>query len=122
MIEAKINGLNVKVIGKRNQNDSTREDFTHLPFVTIDPVDAKDHDDAIYAVFPKNNQKGGTFCEIWIAIADVASYVIAGSTIDREAMRRANSTYFLDSVIPMLPEKISNDLCSLQKNKVRNSI
>ena len=107
---------------KRNQNDSTREDFTHLPFVTIDPVDAKDHDDAIYAVFPKNSQKGETFCEIWIAIADVASYVIAGSTIDREAMRRANSTYFLDSVIPMLPEKISNDLCSLQKNKVRNSI
>ena len=107
---------------KRRQDDSTRKDLTHLPFVTIDPVDAKDHDDAIYAFFPKNNPKGGTFCEIWIAIADVASYVIAGSNIDQEAMRRANSTYFLDSVIPMLPEKISNDLCSLQKNKVRNSI
>ncbi len=100
---------------KPRQNDSNREDFTHLPFVTIDPVDAKDHDDAIYAVFPKNCQKGETFCEIWIAIADVASYVTAGSNIDQEAIRRANSTYFLDSVIPMLPDKISNDLCSLKK-------
>ena len=107
---------------KRRQNDSNLEDFTHLPFVTIDPVDAKDHDDAIYAIFPKNCQKGETFCEIWIAIADVASYVTAGSNIDQEAMRRANSTYFLDSVIPMLPDKISNDLCSLKKNKVRSAI
>ena len=98
------------------------EDLTHLPFVTIDPVKAKDRDDAICAVFPKNYQRNDIFCEIWIAIADVSSYVLAGSSIDQEAMRRGNSTYFADSVIPMLPEKISNDLCSLEEKKIRSSI
>ncbi len=97
-------------------------DLTHIPFVTIDPVNARDRDDAIYAVFPKNPTEVNSFCEIWIAIADVSSYVKKGSSIDQEAMHRGNSTYFVDSVVPMLPEKISNDLCSLNENEVRNSI
>ena len=85
----------------------TRIDLTHLPFVTIDGEDAKDFDDAI-CVLPR-----GDGFEAWVAIADVAHYVTPDSALDREASARANSFYFPDRVIPMLPEHLSNGVCSL---------
>ncbi|NRG19168.1 ribonuclease R [Rhizobiales bacterium] len=91
-----------------------REDWRDLPLVTIDPPDAKDHDDAVHAVAddaPDN--EGGHI--VTVAIADVAAYVRPGSALDREAHIRGNSVYFPDRVIPMLPERISNDLCSLRE-------
>ena len=89
-----------------------REDLRDLPLVTIDPEDARDHDDAVCA-FPDDDKanKGGWI--VWVAIADVAWYVRHGSELDREAWQRGNSTYFPDRVAPMLPEKLSADLCSL---------
>lgn len=84
-----------------------RLDLTHLPFVTIDGADARDFDDAI-CVLPR-----GEGYEAWVAIADVAHYVHEGSALDNEAESRGNSFYFPDRVIPMLPEKLSNGLCSL---------
>ncbi len=90
-----------------------REDWRKVPLVTIDPADAKDHDDAVYAepdTSPDN--RGGHI--VTVAIADVAHYVRPGSALDREALERGNSVYFPDRVVPMLPERISNDLCSLK--------
>ncbi|MDQ6991626.1 MAG: ribonuclease R [Mariprofundaceae bacterium] len=84
-----------------------RKDLTHLPFVTIDGEDARDFDDAI-CVLPR-----GEGFEAWIAIADVAHYVHPHTRLDEEALERGNSFYFPDRVIPMLPEKLSNGLCSL---------
>ena len=92
-----------------------REDLRHLPLVTIDPSDARDHDDAIAAIpddDPKN--KGGFI--LWVAIADVAHYVPPGSALDREARMRGNSSYFPDRVVPMLPDELSGDLCSLHED------
>ncbi|MDP2411824.1 MAG: ribonuclease R [Pseudolabrys sp.] len=86
-----------------------REDWRRLPLVTIDPPDAKDHDDAVHA----EPESGGGFA-ITVAIADVSHYVTPGSALDREALVRGNSVYFPDRVVPMLPERISNDLCSLR--------
>ena len=96
--------------------------LTKISFVTIDPINAKDRDDAIYAKFLNTNKKNKIFCEIWIAIADVSSFFEIGSKIDNEALFRGNSTYLNETVIPMLPEKISNNLCSLEENKVRYTI
>jgi ribonuclease R len=90
-----------------------REDWREVPFVTIDPVDAKDHDDAVYAR-PDTDPKNPGGYVIDVAIADVAHYVTPGSALDREAVLRGNSVYFPDRVVPMLPERISNDLCSLK--------
>jgi ribonuclease R len=90
-----------------------REDWREVPFVTIDPVDAKDHDDAVFARPDTDAKNPGGFV-IDVAIADVAHYVVPGSALDREAMSRGNSVYFPDRVVPMLPERISNDLCSLK--------
>jgi len=90
-----------------------RKDLRHLPFVTIDGEDARDFDDAI-CVLPR-----GDGFETWVAIADVAHYVKAGSALDEEAQQRSNSFYFPDRVIPMLPEKLSNGLCSLNPNVAR---
>jgi ribonuclease R len=90
-----------------------REDWREVPFVTIDPPDGKDHDDAVYAApdaDPRN--QGGHI--VSVAIADVAHYVRPGSALDRAALERGNSVYFPDRVVPMLPERISNDLCSLR--------
>jgi ribonuclease R len=98
-----------------------REDWRKIPLVTIDPADAKDHDDAVYAepdIDPKN---AGGFI-ITVAIADVAHYVTPGSALDREALVRGNSVYFPDQVVPMLPERISNDLCSLRPNEDRAAL
>jgi ribonuclease R len=98
-----------------------REDWREVPFVTIDPPDAKDHDDAVHAVpDPDPGNPGGHV--INIAIADVAHYVQPGSTLDREALKRGNSVYFPDRVVPMLPERISNDLCSLRPNEDRAAL
>lgn len=97
----------VETLGKR-------EDWRRIPLITIDPPDAKDHDDAVFAepdVSPENH--GGQI--VYVAIADVAYYVTPGSPMDREANIRGNSVYFPDRVIPMLPERISNQLCSLRE-------
>jgi ribonuclease R len=89
-----------------------REDWRDLPLITIDPADAKDHDDAVHAAHDTDPKNPGGFT-VSVAIADVAHYVHPGSALDREALLRGNSVYFPDRVVPMLPERISNDLCSL---------
>ena len=95
-----------------------REDLRHIPFVTIDPADARDRDDAVWAEpDPDPKNKGGWV--VMVAIADVAAYVRPGSALDKEAKARGNSVYFPDRVVPMLPERISNDLCSLRPEEVR---
>ncbi len=95
-----------------------RLDLTKLPLVTIDPVDARDHDDAVLAEPDADPANEGGFI-VTVAIADVAHYVRPGTRLDREAKLRANSVYFPDRVVPMLPERISNDLCSLREGEVR---
>ncbi|WP_425104709.1 ribonuclease R [Ancylobacter sp.] len=90
-----------------------REDWRDLPLVTIDPPDAKDHDDAVHATPDLDPDNEGGFI-LTVAIADVAAYVRPNSALDREALARGNSVYFPDRVVPMLPERISNDLCSLR--------
>ncbi|MEX2520100.1 MAG: RNB domain-containing ribonuclease, partial [Paracoccaceae bacterium] len=96
-----------------------REDLRHLPLITIDPADARDHDDAVCAE-PDPESKGGWI--VWVAIADVAHYVRPGSALDREAKKRGNSSYFPDRVVPMLPEALSGDLCSLHEGVDRPCI
>jgi ribonuclease R len=91
-----------------------REDLTHLPIVAIDPADARDHDDAIWA---EADGEGG-----WnaiVAIADVSFYVRPDSALDKAARSRGNSVYFPDRVVPMLPEELSADICSLKEGQVR---
>jgi ribonuclease R len=98
-----------------------REDWRDVPLVTIDPPDAKDHDDAVHAERdPDPNNKGGYIVNV--AIADVAFYVRPGSALDRDALTRGNSVYFPDRVVPMLPERISNDLCSLVPGEPRGAL
>jgi len=92
-----------------------------VPLVTIDPPDAKDHDDAVHAEpDPDPANKGGFI--VHVAIADVAFYVRPGSALDRDALIRGNSVYFPDRVVPMLPERISNDLCSLVPGEARGAL
>ncbi len=118
-----------------------RLDLRHLPFITIDPSSARDHDDALYAeerpapavslVEPEAERAKDEEVEpgsapapeptprgwerrVWVAIADVAHYVVSGGWIDAEARRRGNSFYFPDRSVPMLPERLSSDLCSLR--------
>jgi ribonuclease R len=98
-----------------------REDWRTLPLVTIDPPDAKDHDDAVLAEPDPDPENPGGFV-LTVAIADVAAYVRPGSALDREALERGNSVYFPDRVVPMLPERISNDLCSLRENEDRPAL
>jgi ribonuclease R len=98
-----------------------REDWRKIAFVTIDPPDAKDHDDAVHAVPDTDpNNRGGHI--VSVAIADVAHYVLPGSVLDHEAAKRGNSVYFPDRVVPMLPEAISNDLCSLRPQQDRPAL
>jgi ribonuclease R len=95
-----------------------REDLRDLPFVTIDPMDARDHDDAVHAhPDPDANNVGGWV--VWVAIADVAGYVRAGTALDKEARHKGNSVYFPDRVEPMLPEHLSNGMCSLREGENR---
>ncbi len=93
-----------------------REDLRSLPFLTIDPADARDHDDAVWAAPDSDN--AGHFKAI-IAIADVSFYVRPGTSLDRSARQRGNSVYFPDRVVPMLPETLSADICSLVEGQDR---
>ena len=95
-----------------------REDLTHLPIVAIDPEDARDHDDAIWAAADDDPDNAGGWKAI-VAIADVSFYVQPDSELDREARARGNSVYFPDRVVPMLPEELSADICSLKAGEVR---
>jgi ribonuclease R len=98
-----------------------RQDWRDLPLVTIDPADARDHDDAVHAIpDPDKANPGGHV--VTVAIADVASYVRPGTALDRAATERGNSVYFPDRVVPMLPERISNDLCSLRQGEDRPAL
>ena len=98
-----------------------RKDLRDLPLFTIDPSDARDHDDAICAL-PDNDPKNDGGHIVWVAIADVAHYVTSGSALDREARNRGNSSYFPDRVVPMLPDALSGDLCSLHEGMDRACI
>ncbi|NRQ14314.1 ribonuclease R [Ensifer sesbaniae] len=98
-----------------------REDWRTLPLITIDPADAKDHDDAVHAEpDPSEDNPGGVI--VTVAIADVSYYVRPKSALDLEALKRGNSVYFPDRVVPMLPERISNDLCSLKEGVDRPAL
>ncbi len=94
-------------------SEDRREDLRHLPIVAIDPSDARDHDDAIWAEPDPSADNPGGYRAV-VAIADVSFYVRPGGLIDREARKRANSVYFPDRVVPMLPEVLSADVCSLK--------
>ena len=108
----------LRLLTKKDVDHSPfRKNLTKLPFVTIDGKDAKDFDDAVYA--EKDNK--GIF-SLYVSIADVANYVNTESFIDKEAKKRGTSTYFTNRVLPMLPEQISNELCSLKPNEERKCL
>jgi len=90
-----------------------RNDLTNIPFITIDPIDAKDFDDAICV---RQTTKGW---KVMVAVADVSYYIKPGTALAKEAHKRGNSTYLPDMVIPMLPEELSNGVCSLRPNENR---
>lgn len=92
-----------------------RTDLRHLPIITIDPADARDRDDAVWAAPDESPENPGGW-QIIVAIADVAHYVTNGSELDKSARLRGNSTYFPDRVVPMLPHELSSDLCSLHEH------
>jgi ribonuclease R len=98
-----------------------REDLTHLPIVAIDPADARDHDDAVWAAPDDDPANAGGWKAV-VAIADVSFYVRPGSAIDREARKRGNSVYFPDRVVPMLPEILSAEVCSLKTGEDRAAL
>jgi ribonuclease R len=98
-----------------------RVDLRDLPLITIDPADARDHDDAVFAHADDDQANRGGWV-VWVAIADVAAYVRAGSALDAEAREKANSVYFPDRVEPMLPERLSAGLCSLRAGESRACI
>ena len=98
-----------------------REDLTHLPIVAIDPADARDHDDAVWAAADDDPGNEGGWKAI-VAIADVSFYVRPGSALDKEARKRGNSVYFPDRVVPMLPETLSADICSLKQGEDRAAL
>ncbi|WP_022683243.1 ribonuclease R [Sphingobium bisphenolivorans] len=99
-------------------HEDKREDLRHLPIVAIDPVDARDHDDAVWAAADDDPDNAGGYKAI-VAIADVSYYVRPGSALDREARKRGNSVYFPDLVVPMLPHQLSSDICSLRAGEDR---
>ncbi|MFQ1699381.1 ribonuclease R [Loktanella agnita] len=95
-----------------------RKDLRDMPLITIDPWDARDHDDACFVEADPDPKNADGFI-IWVAIADVAHYVTPNSDLDHEARKRGNSTYFPDRVVPMLPDRLSGDLCSLHEGVER---
>ena len=98
-----------------------RTDLRDMPLITIDPTDARDHDDAVYAA-PDDDAKNPGGWVVWVAIADVAAYVRPGTALDVEAREKGNSVYFPDRVEPMLPERLSNGLCSLRQGEARATL
>ncbi|MEA3053445.1 MAG: ribonuclease [Sphingomonadales bacterium] len=98
-----------------------REDLTHIPIVAIDPADARDHDDAVWAAPDDDPANEGGWRAI-VAIADVSFYVRSGSALDKEARKRGNSVYFPDRVVPMLPETLSAEICSLKEGEDRAAL
>lgn len=109
---ADVQGVRFPLLHTKKPIDTTlRYDMTHLPFCTIDPVNAKDHDDAIYY-----DSKTGV---LYVAIADVSSYVVFNSILDKAAQNNAFSLYFPNKVFPMLPPILSSNACSLKPNKNR---
>ncbi|MFL6737227.1 MAG: RNB domain-containing ribonuclease, partial [Sphingomonas sp.] len=98
-----------------------REDLTHLPIVAIDPADARDHDDAIWAARDEDEDNEGGWKAI-VAIADVSFYVRPESALDKAARSRGNSVYFPDRVVPMLPEELSANICSLKEGEDRAAL
>ncbi|HEY0413898.1 MAG TPA: VacB/RNase II family 3'-5' exoribonuclease [Allosphingosinicella sp.] len=98
-----------------------REDLTHVPIVAIDPADARDHDDAVWAAPDDDPANPGGWKAI-VAIADVSFYVRPGSALDKEARKRGNSVYFPDRVVPMLPETLSAEICSLKEGEDRAAL
>lgn len=98
-----------------------RTDLRATPLLTIDPEDAKDHDDAVFAARDEDADNPGGF-RVIVAIADVSWFVRPGSLLDKEAQRRGNSVYLPDRVVPMLPERLSTDLCSLRPDVDRPAI
>ncbi len=114
--QARAEAERVKPVGMTN-----REDWRDLPLITIDPADARDHDDAVHARADDDPDNAGGHI-VTVAIADVSAYVPAGSAMDQEALKRGNSVYFPDRVVPMLPERISNDLCSLREDQDRPAL
>ncbi|CAO5678133.1 MAG: Ribonuclease R [Holosporales bacterium] len=111
------NAIKEAQAGKVPALDKYRKDLRDIPFVTIDGDDAKDFDDAVYAE-PLNQDE----FRIMVAIADVSYYVLPGSALDDEAKERGNSVYTPGFVVPMLPEALSNDLCSLKPNEDRAAL
>ncbi len=104
--------------GLKPASDGGRQDLRALPLVTIDGEDARDFDDAVWAGADNAQDNPGGW-KLIVAIADVSWYVRPGRPLDREALKRGNSVYFPDRVVPMLPERLSNDLCSLRPHKDR---
>lgn len=109
--EALKEARNIKTEITKDEREG-RKDLTHLPIITIDGADAKDLDDAVYAEKLSN----GNY-RLIVSIADVSHYVKEGSELDKEALRRGNSVYLVDRVLPMLPKEISNGICSLNPNE-----
>ena len=103
------------------QDLGPREDLTHVPIVAIDPADARDHDDAVWAARDDDPKNEGGWKAI-VAIADVSFYVRPGSALDKEARKRGNSVYFPDRVVPMLPETLSAEICSLKQGEDRAAL
>lgn len=103
-------------VGGKKKTAKYRKDLRKLPFATIDGEDAKDFDDAVYCTKNNNGYK------LYVAIADVSFYVEPGSKLDKEAKKRGTSIYFPETVIPMLPENLSNEICSLRPNEDRCSM
>ncbi|HEX8468802.1 MAG TPA: RNB domain-containing ribonuclease [Allosphingosinicella sp.] len=103
------------------QDLGEREDLTAIPIVAIDPADARDHDDAVWAALDDDPGNEGGWRAI-VAIADVSFYVRSGSALDKEARKRGNSVYFPDRVVPMLPETLSADICSLKEGEDRAAL
>jgi ribonuclease R len=95
-----------------------RTDLRDIPLVTIDPPDARDHDDAVFAEADADPRNAGGWV-VWVAIADVANYVRPDSALDRDAREKGNSVYFPDRVEPMLPHALSSDMCSLRHGENR---
>ncbi|MGN6374038.1 MAG: ribonuclease R family protein [Sphingomonas sp.] len=108
-------------VSKLRLDEAPREDLTHVPIVAIDPADARDHDDAVWAAPDDDSANAGGWQAI-VAIADVSFYVRPGSALDAEARRRGNSVYFPDRVVPMLPETLSADMCSLKHGEDRAAL